>query len=277
MPLFGANLDRPPRTRAEAMNPNFGRSSVIPRTRAQWQTPSQMSRPPQELMRLFGSSQIGAQASPRDTGSIGAITGRFRSGVEGLLDQLRSQFQEPAPEPENPLGALYDSLLQQLQAPVSVDEADLMNQIRAQFDPVFDARREALQQMMAEAQQRSQTGRQEVVNQYESLGQNYEELAPQQLEQAEEQQAATEELFSQLRSNVEGNYSRIQQEQADLFSQLGIEEALPQVLEPQGEDAQRAMARADELGTLAQQRQADVGNIEADYYRSGAPDRKSVV
>lgn len=208
------------------------------------------------------ASSFGARSTPKSA-SRGRLFGQKRL----------PQTARPSPPRDviDPLGELYASLLEQLQAPVAVDESDLMAQIRAQFDPVFDARRAALQQMMAEAQTRSQRGRQEVVNQYESLGQNYEELAPQQLEQAEEQQAATEQLYGQLKSNIEGNYSRIQEEQADLFAQLGIEEALPQVLSPQGEDAQQALTRADEFGTLAQQRQADVGNIEADYYRSGAP------
>lgn len=208
---------------------------------------------------LSGSSRSSRRPS-------GDAVGNRRIRPSDIIPQQQQQIPQP-----DPLGELYASLLEQLQAPVAVDEADLMNQIRAQFDPVFDARRAALEQMMQEAQGRSRTGREEVVGQYESLAQDYERLAPEQLAAAEEQRAATEQLYGELRSNIEGNYSRIQQEQADLFEQLGIEAAAPEVLEPQGQEAARAMTRADELGTLAQQRQSDIGALESDYYRSGAP------
>lgn len=169
------------------------------------------------------------------------------------------------------LGELYQSLIDQLQDPVDVDEDDLMAQIRASYDPVFDARRAAVEEMMRSAERRSATGRQEVVNQYESLGKDYERLAPEATAQAEQFREGTEELYGKLRSNIEGNYSRIQQEQKDLFEELGIEAAAPEVLEPQGKSAAEATTAADTLGTLAEQREREVGQLESRYWREGAP------
>lgn len=169
------------------------------------------------------------------------------------------------------LGELYNSLISQLQEDVSVDEDDLMAQIRAAYDPVYNARRSAIEEMMRSAQQRSATGRQEVVNQYESLGKDYERLAPEATAQAEQFRAGTEELYGKLRSNIEGNYSRIQQEQKELFEELGIEAAAPEVLEPQGKAAAEATTDAETLGTLAQQREREVGQLESRYWREGAP------
>lgn len=212
-----------------------------------------------------------AITSPR-AGARANLGPPVKQGTPSARPRGRERLPDfAAPVAPDPLGELYTSLIEQLQGPVGVDESDLMAQIRRQFDPVFDARRAALEEMMATAERRTGRGRGEVESQYEALRRDYLERAPEARQQAQEAQAEVEELYGQLRSNIEGNYSRIQQEQADLFEQLGIEAAAPEVLEPQGEEAAGAMTRADELGTLAEQRMADIGEIDESYYRSGAP------
>jgi hypothetical protein len=152
-----------------------------------------------------------------------------------------------------------------------VDEADLMRQVRGQFDPVYDARIAALREMMGLAEERTTRGRGEVEGMYGSLAEDYERLAPEARAQAEDFRQQTEDLYGQLRSNIEGSYSRIQEEQGDLFKQLGIEAAAPDVLEPQGAQAARAAAAAETFGTLAQQRESEVGRLESAYWKEGAP------
>lgn len=172
---------------------------------------------------------------------------------------------------ENPLGSLYDMLIGMLTGPTGVDTSGLMDRVRGAYDPIYDARRKAIEDLMARTEQRTTAGRREIEGLYEGLGQDYERLAPEAAAQAEEARAQTEELFGQLKSNVEGNYSRIQGEQGDLLKKLGQEHVVGDVLEPQGEQAAAAMGRADELGAINQQRMSDIGNIDESYYRQGAP------
>lgn len=172
---------------------------------------------------------------------------------------------------DNPLGDLYESLLASLTGNIGVDEADLMSQIRGAYDPVYDARRAAIEDAMARQETRTERGREDVEGMYGALAEDYERLAPEQAAQADEAQAEIEAMYGQLKSNVEGNYSRIAEEQSELFQQLGIEQAAPNVLNPQAESAAKAATRADELGAINEQRYIDIGDIDETYYREGVP------
>jgi hypothetical protein len=78
-------------------------------------------------------------------------------------------------------------------------------------------------------------------------------------------------LYGQLRSNITGDYARVSKEQAELFESLGIEDALPSVLDDQDDAVNEAAQAASELGTQQQQRYMDQGQIDSTYYREGSP------
>ncbi len=186
----------------------------------------------------------------------------FGRGIGSIISQLGGQQQQ------DPMMALYEQLLDQLQQPVNmptgVDTEDLMNQVRKALDPIYNQRAQA-------AQAQSQRGRTDVKNMYRALSDDYERLAPQQVAQAKDAQEQVSQLYGQLRSNIEGSYSRVSEEQGDLFKQLGIESALPSVLEEQQAPVQEALTAASENQAQQQQRYLDIGQEDATYYREGSP------
>lgn len=236
-----------------------------------------IDRPASGLRKIYRGSQL----APGPLGDVSRLIDEIQNPFRGSRGDTTARIRRFAPDrrqvavqpaPGGPGGTdLFEQLLGMLTGGVGVDEADLMNQIRRQFDPVYDARVAAIQSMMQRAQQRTSRGREDVEAMYEALGQDYERLAPEAAEQAEEAQAEVEDLYGQLRSNIEGNYSRIAQEQEEMFEQLGIEAAAPEVMEPQSERATEAMNRAAELEAINAQRYQDIGNIDESYYRQGAP------
>lgn len=171
---------------------------------------------------------------------------------------------------QNPLGDLYEMLLELLTGNSAGAGVD-MGAIRGSIDPVYDARIGAIQDAMSRQEERVGRGREDVEGMYDALGEDYERLAPEQREQAQEAQADVDELYGQLATSVEGTYSRIAEEQADLFQRLGIQAAAPATLNPQAEQAAAATSRANELGAINEQRYADMGNVDETYYREGAP------
>jgi uncharacterized membrane protein len=166
-----------------------------------------------------------------------------------------------------PQDDLLMQLLESLQEPVGVDTGAL----RGQIDPIYDARVNLLKDRISRAEGRTGENRQDVEAGYEALARDYERLGPEAAAQAEEARAQIEQLYGTLASDIEGNYARIAQEQGDLFKQLGIEAAAPDVLGPQGELAAQGASRANELGAINEQRYMDIGNIDESYYRQGAP------
>lgn len=177
-------------------------------------------------------------------------------------------FIGPKAPPTDPLSELFQQLLSQLQqsvnVPTGIDEAGLMKQVRSAIDPIYDQRSQ-------EAENRTTRGRAEVQNMYKALAAEYERLAPEQEAQARQAQADVEQLYGQLRSNIEGNFSRVSKEQADTFKQLGIEDALPDVMQGQQEATTDALNSAAELGAINEQRYLDQANIDKTYYTEGSP------
>lgn len=193
-------------------------------------------------------------------------TGRDRNTKVG---RTGASARAPSPTPigagdQNPLGMLYDQLLDMLTGGSGVDESALMDQVRGQLDPIYDQR-------INQARGTYGRGKEDISGMYSALAADYERLAPEQEAQAEEAQQEVEDLYGQLKSNIEGNYARVSQEQVDTMKQLGIEAAAPGVMKPQGERAASAMSRADELGAINQQRYQDIANIDETYYREGSP------
>lgn len=174
-------------------------------------------------------------------------------------------------EQQNPLGDLYEQLLGMLTGGSGVNTENLMGQVRGQFDPIYDARRQAIESMMGRATERTGRERDEVEGLYGDLAKDYERLAPEAAAQADEAQAEIDKLYGELRSNIEGTYSRISDEQSDEFKQLGIEAAAPDVLNPQAQQAAARSADAQTLGAINEQRYMDMGNIDESYYRQGSP------
>ncbi len=188
----------------------------------------------------------------------------FGSSIGSIISQLGAQQQQE----QDPLMSLYENLISQLQAPVAsptgVDTEDLMSQIRGAIDPIYNQRAQA-------AQGNADRARSEVKDMYRALSNDYERLAPEQIAQADAAKAEIEQLYGQLRSNVEGTYSRVSKEQGELFKQLGIEAALPDVLNDQQVPMQEALTAASENQAQQQQRYMDIGQTDATYYREGSP------
>jgi hypothetical protein len=178
---------------------------------------------------------------------------------------------QPQVAGNDPLMDLWEQLIGQLQSPVNmptgVDTEDLMRQVQDALNPIYDQRG-------SEAEARTGRARQDVEGMYSALSKDYERLAPQQAQQADEAQEQVEDLYGQLRSNIQGNYSRVAKEQGELFKELGIEAALPDVLESQNEINAEAVNAASQLQATNAQRYMDIGEIDETYYREGAPQAK---
>lgn len=210
-----------------------------------------------------GRIPLSRGASPRQNPGISGIG----EGLGSTIGRLFSQGM-PQQQAEDPLMSLYQSLLDQLQSPVNmptgIDTEDLMNQVRKAIDPIYDQRSKS-------AQNQSARGRKEVEDMYRALSQDYERLAPQQAAQAQQAQQQVEQLYGQLRSNIQGDYSRVSKEQGDLFKQLGIEAALPDVLAEQQAPVTDALTAAAQNQAQQSQRYMDMGQADATYFREGSP------
>lgn len=197
---------------------------------------------------------------------VGRLGGQLGTNVAGQLGN--SGATQPQTQQQDPLMSLYQQLISQLQSPVNaptgIDTADLMNQVKQAINPIYDQRAKA-------AQGRSDRARSDVQGMYGALSEDYKKLAPEQLAQAADAQKQVEQLYGQLRSNVEGSYSRVAKEQGDLFKSLGIEAALPDVLADQAAPVQEASQAASELEAQQSQRYMDMGQVDSTYYREGAP------
>lgn len=168
----------------------------------------------------------------------------------------------------DPLMSMYQQLLDQLQSPVkmptAVDTENLMRQVQSALNPIYDQRANS-------AEKRTGRATAEVKKMYRALSDDYERLAPQQIAQADAAQKEVEQLYGQLRSNIEGSYSRVSEEQGDLFKSLGIEAALPDVLDEQADSVQEAATAASQNQAQQEQRYMDIGQTDSTYYREGSP------
>ena len=189
----------------------------------------------------------------------GALVGAA-ANVPNLLGQQQQQ--------NDPLMTLYSQLLDQLQAPVQmptgINTNDLMNQVKKAINPIYDQR-------AATAQAQNDRAQAEIGSMYQALADDYKKLAPEQIAQAKDAQAQIEQLYGQLRSNIEGNYSRVSQDQSKLFEQLGIQDALPDALAKQQGSVNDALTAASENQAQQQQRYMDIGQMDSTYYREGSP------
>jgi hypothetical protein len=229
---------------------------------------SQLQRTASQPMPFVLPNTLNLGASPRTSGpnvggQLGNVVGRTLSG---LPSSLRNIAQPQAPE--NPLVDLYSQLIDQLQQPANVptgiDTKDLMSQIQKAINPIYDQRAKA-------AEERGGRYRKEVTGMYKALADDYKQLAPQQLEQAQQSQEDIQDLYGQLRSNIKGDYARVSADQANEFQRLGIEDALPDVLSQQQAPVEDALVSAAQNQAQQQQRYMDIGNTDAEYYREGSP------
>lgn len=221
-----------------------------------------------QLGKPFAGSQL-----PNNPGSsLGTFSQHTGStpqgGLGAVLGSLASQLNEGVQQTQDPMQQLYQQLLDQLQAPVQQPQAPdpqaIMQQIQDAVNPIYDQRAKSAE---------DKTGRytKDVQGMYGQLAQEYEKLAPEQIQQAEQAQDQIKQLYGTLRSNIEGNYSRVSNEQADLFKSLGIESALPDVMEEQTAPVQDALTAASQNQAQQQQYYMDQGQTDANYYREGAP------
>lgn len=196
--------------------------------------------------------------NPDPGGVFGGIAGALGQTIGNL-----NQVMNP-----DPMTVLYNQLLDQLQSPVNtptgIDTEDLMRQVQEAINPIYNQREQA-------AQGRYNRASSETKDMYRTLASDYERLAPEQAKQAAQAQKDIEALYGQLRSNIEGSYSRVSKEQADEFKQLGIESALPDVLDEQQAPVQDALTAASELQAQQEQRYEDIGQMDQTYYREQSP------
>jgi hypothetical protein len=212
-----------------------------------------------------GSGMPGVAPKPIGTNARNPLNARLDGGSGNIKKLVKTKspyglLEQPGVDP---LGGLYDQLIAMLTQDVSVPVPDVSG--------IYDSEIARLENLMARQEARTQANRVDVENMYDVLGENYEELAP--LEEAAAEEAETEvgAIYDELKADVEGNFTRIAQEQADLFSQLGIQAAAPEVIGDQATIAQQAANAADELGAVNTQRYEDIGNIDRTYWREGAP------
>jgi len=191
-------------------------------------------------------------------------TPNILGNVLGLAGQLGNYFQQA----NDPMTQLYSQLLDQLQQPVQqpdqINTEDLMNQVKAALNPLYDQR-------AATARAQDARGEADIKGMYQALANDYKQLAPEQMKQAQQAQQDIASIYGQLRSNIEGSYGRVSDDQADLFKKLGIESALPTVLEEQAPAVTNALTAASQNQAAQQQRYEDIGNIDSTFYREGSP------
>lgn len=216
-------------------------------------------------MRLPASSGYHSTGNSPSYSGVGASVGNTMNHLGSLLSKGARQPQQ---QQSDPLMDLYAELINQLQQPVNmptgINTADLMNQVKKAINPIYDAR-------IQSAEKGTTRARGEVKDMYRALSNDYERLAPQQIKQAKAAQEEVEQLYGQLRTNIEGNYARVSDEQAELFKSLGIEAALPSVLDEQDDAVLDSDRAAAELEAQNKQRYMDMGQIDSTYYREGSP------
>lgn len=215
-----------------------------------------------------GYNQVtGATPAFQSAGSIGSTLGTSMGSVASRLGSALAN-RGPAQQQQDPLMSLYDQLINQLSSPVNmptgVNTEDLMSQVQKALNPIYDQRSQA-------AQAQGQKGQREVENMYRALAEDYKQIAPEQKAAAQAAQQEIQNLYGSLRSNVEGSYSRVAKEQGELFKQLGIEDALPSVLEEQNASVTDALTQASQNQAQQEQYYMDQGNADQRYYAEGAP------
>jgi len=204
-------------------------------------------------------------------GGMGRRTAANRQVKGGRVSTSPRGFdqQQQGTDPLDDILSMMQEML--LGGQGQLDYGGLQSQIEAQINPVFDARRQAIENLMSRAQSRTTQNRQDVTGMYNALGENYEETGVESNESAMAAAAEAAALQGKLKSNIHGNYSRVQDEQADLFKQLGIEAAAPAILPDQAADQAFLESMTDQTGTANQQFLQNQGTIDQNYYRQGAP------
>ena len=138
----------------------------------------------------FGGSQL-PNFGGSQTGAKSRISERRVGQPPGIGNTLGSLVSKLGGQQQDPLMSLYEQLLSQLQAPVNaptgINTDDLMKQVRAAIDPIYNQRSEA-------AKNQATRARADVEGMYGALAEDYERLAPQQVEQA----AARQEYGSSI-------------------------------------------------------------------------------
>lgn len=208
---------------------------------------------------LLNSNGSGNNTSAGIGATIGNLAGNLSTGI---------RTPQGGQQQVDPMQLLYQQLIDQLSSPVNmptgVNTQDLMSQIQGALNPLYDER-------ATRAQGQADKATKEVTNMYRALANDYERLAPLQKEQAAAAREEVSQLYGQLRSNLQGDFSRVSKEQSELFQRLGIEDAAPDVLGDQQELVNQSLQSAAENQTQQEQRYLDMGNIDQTYYTEGSP------
>ena len=205
------------------------------------------------------SPVVGQWHDPNTEGAANAF-GQIL-GIGGQLGQYMQQQNDPMTQ-------LYQQLLDQLQQPVAaptgINKDDLMNQVKAALNPIYDQR-------AATAKAQDQRGEADIKSMYKALADDFKATGAAQTKENAQQQADVASIYGQLRSNIEGSYGRVNQDQADLFQQLGITDALPDVMAKQAPAETDALQAAAENQAQQQQYYQDTSKADQTYYNEGSP------
>lgn len=202
---------------------------------------------------------VGQWHDPQQEAAGGAFNNVL--GIGGALGQF---FQQQS----DPMTQLYNQLLDQLQQPVAqptgINKDDLMNQVKAALNPIYDQR-------AATAKAQDARGEADIKGMYKALADDFKATGAKQAEENKKQQEDVASIYGQLRSNIEGSYGRVNQDQADLFQKLGIQDALPAVAAQQQPAETDALQAASENQAQQQQYYQDTSKADQTYYNEGSP------
>lgn len=202
---------------------------------------------------------VGQWHDPRTEGVQNAFSNVL--GIGGALGQYFKQQNDPMTQ-------LYQQLLEQLQQPVAqpsgINKDDLMNQVKSALNPIYDQR-------AATARAQDQRGEADIKGMYKSLADDFKATGAKQAQENAQQQQDVASIYGQLRSNIEGSYGRVNQDQADLFQQLGIQSALPDVQQAQQPAETDALTAASQNQAQQQQYYQDTSSADQQYYNESSP------
>lgn len=202
---------------------------------------------------------VGQFRSPQSDAAGSALSNVL--GITGQLGQLMQQQN-------NPMTDLYNQLLEQLQQPVAapngINKDDLMNQVKAALNPIYDQR-------AATARAQDARGEADIKGMAKALADDFKASGAAQAKENAQNQADVASIYGQLRSNIEGSYGRVNQDQADLFQQLGIQDALPAVTAQQQPAQMDALNAASANQAQQQQYYQDTSKADQTYYNEGSP------
>lgn len=180
------------------------------------------------------------------------------SETERRIQELEDMLQE----------LLYGSGAPSYQAP---SPEEIRRRAVSTVSPQYDAQIKALKDMITGATQRTERDKTTAGQLYNALAGSYEAEVPEAQASTQRYTQESKNIFDELSANVDKTYDQITAEQAELYKQLGIQAAAPEILGQQAEQEAFFQQLAQQQGAAAQQRNKSFGEADVEYFRQGAP------